>query len=133
MKYNRLELNNNKILGFVILGAIVFFLLILPIIDNNNKKETDKIKEGLINTPEIKQLDKNICSKQCCKHVQWPPPHATITKEIIDKDLKKKYIGTNFSCNSGSGSGCLCMTKDDFSYLANRGSNAGKNMCGYGN
>lgn len=131
MKYN-VKLNNNQILGLVILGAVVFFIFVLPIIDNNNKKETNKIKEDLINTPEIKQLDRNICSKQCCKHVQWPTPNDTITKEILDKDLKK-YIGTNFSCNAGSGSGCLCMTKDDFNYLANRGSNAGKNMCGYGN
>lgn len=126
------KLNNNQTLVLVILGVVVFFVFILPMIDNNNKKATEKVKEGLANTPEPRKLDKNICSKQCCKHVQWPVPHDAKTKEIPDKELEN-YIGTNLSCNFGSGSGCLCVTKDDFNYLANRGSNAGKDMCGSGN
>ena len=123
----KFKLNDNQILVLVILGVIVFFVFILPIIDNNNKKDTDKVKEALINTPEPRKLDKNICSKQCCKHVQWSVPHDAKTKDISDKELEN-YIGTNLSCNFGSGSGCLCMTKDNFNYLANRGSNAGKYM-----
>ena len=123
------KLNNNQVLVLVILGVIVFFIFILPMIDNKNKQATDKVKEGLNNTLEIKKLDKNVCSKQCCKHVQWPVPHDAKTKDMSDKELEK-YISTNLSCNFGSGSGCLCVTKDDFNYLANRGSNAGQNMCG---
>jgi hypothetical protein len=122
------KLNNNHTLVLIILGIIIFFVFILPIIDNKNKQSINKIKESLSNTSEQLKLDKNICSKQCCKHVQWPVPHDAITKEISDKDMEK-YIGTNLTCNLGSGSGCLCVTKDDFNYLSNRGSNAGKVMC----
>ena len=122
------KLNNNHTLVLIILGIIIFFVFILPIIDNKNKQSIDKIKESLSNTSEQLKLDKNMCSKQCCKHVQWPVPHDATTKEISDKDMEK-YIGTNLTCNLGSGSGCLCVTKDDFNYLSNRGSNAGKVMC----
>ena len=126
------KLNDNEILVLIILGIIIFFVFILPIIDNTNIKAIDQIKENLTNNintnTEIMQLDKNICSKQCCKHVQWAVPIDNITKEVPNKDLEN-YIGSNLSCNSGSGSGCLCMTKDNFNYLANRGSNAGKDIC----
>lgn len=128
---SNLKLNDNQILVLVILGIVVFFVFILPLIDNKNKQATDKIKENLINTPEPIKLDKNICSPQCCKHTQWPVPHDAKNKDISDKELEN-YIGTNLTCNLGSGGGCLCVTKDDFNYLASRGSNAGKNMCGSG-
>jgi hypothetical protein len=126
---SELKLNNNQVLVMVILGAVIFFIFVLPLLDDKKNKEAKKLKEGLDNIPEIKKLDKNRCSKQCCKHVQWPVPHDAKTKEIPDKELEN-YIGTNLSCNFGEGSGCLCVTKDDFNYLSNRGSNAGKNMCG---
>jgi hypothetical protein len=129
------KLSDNKILGLIILGIIIFFTFILPIIDNKNKQCIDEINEKLTNITNITntpKLDTNICSKQCCNHTQWPVPDDVKTKEISDKDMEK-YIGTNLSCNFGSGSGCLCVTKDDFKYLANRGSNAGKDMCGYNN
>jgi hypothetical protein len=120
------KLNSNLVLVLVILGVAVFFVFILPLIDNKNNQE------NLTNMPEIKKLDQNLCSRQCCKQAQWPVPDDAISKDIPEKDLKN-YIGTNLSCNFGSGSGCLCVTKDDFNYLASRGSNAGKDMCGTGN
>lgn len=122
------KLNNNHTLVLIILGMIIFFIFILPMIDNENKQTANKIKESLSNTSEPLKLDNNICSKQCCKYVQWPVPHDATTKEISDKNMEN-YIGTNLSCNFGSGSGCLCVTKDDFNYLSSRGSNAGKEMC----
>jgi hypothetical protein len=128
---SKFKLNDNQTLVLIILGAVVFFVFILPMLDNKSKQSADEVKESLTNTPEPTKLDKNICSRQCCKHVQWPVPHDAVTKEISDKDMKN-YIGNNLSCNFGSGSGCLCVTKDDFNYLANRGSNAGKDMCGSG-
>ena len=36
----KFKLNDNQILVLVILGVIVFFVFILPVIDNNNKKDT---------------------------------------------------------------------------------------------
>lgn len=113
-----MKLNNNQILGLVILGAVLFFIFVMPMIDSANTKE------GLANIDAVTQIDKNICSKQCCKHVQWPVPHDIISNDISQEQLSN-YIGTNFSCNYGEGSGCLCVTKEEFNYLAGRGGNAG--------
>ena len=88
---SQFKLNDNQILVLVILGVVVFFVFILPVIDNKNKQAISEIKETLDNIPEIRKIDKNICSKQCCKHVQWPVPHDATTKEIPDKELEQ-YI-----------------------------------------
>ena len=118
--------SNNNVLLLVILGAIIFFVFIMPMLDRANASEESKLKEYLNNTnaPTVK-LDQNMCSKQCCNHSQWPVPHDAKSGPI-SKDKLKNYIGTNLSCNYGEGSGCLCVTKDDFNYLANRGGNSGK-------
>jgi hypothetical protein len=123
------KLNDNEVLGLIILGIVIFFIFILPIIDNKNIQCTNKLKEKLSNIKNSKKLDTNICSKQCCNHTQWPIPSDAMTKEISDKEMEK-YVGSNLSCNFGSGSGCLCVTKDDMNYLSNRGLNAGKDSCG---
>jgi hypothetical protein len=113
-----MKLNNNQILGLVILGAILFFIFVMPVIDSTNTKEK------LTNIDTITKIDKNICSKQCCKHAQWPVPHDMKSNDIPEEQLSN-YVGTNFSCNFGEGSGCLCVTKDEFNYLSGRGGNAG--------
>lgn len=127
---NQIKLNNNLVLTMVLLGAVFFFIFIMPTIESKQKKDLNKLKEGFDNKPnnEIRKLDRNICSKQCCNHSQWPVPHDAKTGPI-PKDKLNNYIGTNLSCNFGDGSGCLCVTKDDFNYLANRGGNSGNNMC----
>ena len=109
---------NNWILILVVVIAVVFFVLVMPSIDST------KIKENLADiaakyNPMVK-IDKNLCSRDCCKHVQWPVAHD---KKSIDT---KDYIGSNMSCNFGSGSGCVCVTKNDFDYLSTRGNNTGK-------
>lgn len=118
----------NKTLIYIIFGAIVFFVFILPVIDSYNQKEINKLKEKLENNTDISKLDKNKCSKQCCKHTQWPTSIGKIEGNINDEELKN-YIGTNLSCNFGDGSGCLCVSKEEFNYLTNRGGNSKSSMC----
>ena len=125
------KLSDNEMLGLIIIGIIIFFTVILPIIDNKNKQSIDKINEQLTNqTNQVNRpkLETNMCSKQCCNHTQWPVPDDVKIKDMSDEEMGK-YVPTNLSCNFGSGSGCLCVTKDDFKYLSNRGSNAGKDTC----
>lgn len=108
----------NRIMLYVIIGTIVFFFLVMPILTRENFAE-------MAATTGIPKIDKNICSRDCCLHSQWPVAHAP-----INKDMAAKYIGSNMMCNNGgSGNeqgGCVCFTKDNFDYLANRGTNAGE-------
>ena len=121
--------SDNNILVLVILGAIIFFVFIMPMLDNKNSDETNKLKEHLNNIEPITKLDKNMCSRQCCKFSQWPVP-SDLNETTIPEDKLKDFIGSNMSCNFGNGSGCLCVSKDDFNYLSNRGGNSGTTMCG---
>jgi len=114
------QITNNQILVIVILGAILFFCFILPMI------ESDKKNEKLTNTDETlnhgPKMDQNLCSRACCKHTQWPLPEELKSKDLSEDELKK-YIGNNFSCNNGAGSGCMCMDQSQFNYLVSRGQN----------
>jgi hypothetical protein len=119
------NLNDNYILLIIIGAAILFFVFVMPMIESRNTKEN---LSNVNADSQIPKIDTNICSKQCCKHAQWPLPNELLSKDIPEEKLAN-YVGSNFSCNFGSGSGCLCLTKDNFDYLAKRGTNAGSNMC----
>ena len=131
-QFNPLK-NKNQVLVLAILLIIIFFIFILPKIDASNKKEQAQLQKTILeklgntdtNPPKI---DKLICSKQCCKHTQWPVPKDMLTHDMTDEQASK-FIGTNMTCNLGNGSGCVCATKDDFNYLATRGANGGTNVC----
>ena len=97
--------------------GIFFFFVVMPYLDR------EKFINLLSDDTNIRKIDKNICSKQCCKHTQWPTPFNT-TNPDIDPKIFKNYIGTNFSCNNGpTGGGCLCVNKTDYTYLSNHGVN----------
>ena len=119
---------DNDFILYAILGAIIFFLFVLPKLENKKPTAKKQVKERLENTNAIQKIDENICSKQCCKFVQWPVPHDVKVGDIPEEQLKN-YIPSNLSCNYGSnnGGGCLCITKDNFDYLSQRGGNAGSN------
>lgn len=75
----------------------------------------------------IVKYDTNLCSKKCCNFYEWQKPYNLKEKGMtpeIESYIKDKYIGTNMSCNFGSGSGCLCVDKKQFNYLMTRGGNA---------
>lgn len=112
--------SDNNIYIYVIIVVIVFFIFILPMIDKQNKKEMFQINELFT---DIVKIDTNKCSKQCCKFTQWPVPFNIIDPNVDKKDLDK-YIPTNINCNNGAGGGCVCITKDDYQYLSDKGNNA---------
>jgi hypothetical protein len=78
-------------------------------IENNLKGTTKKVHYD-----DIPKIDMNECKKSCCKHNQWLPPFMT-------EEPTNDYVGSNFSCNFGSGSGCVCITNNDLNFLTNRG------------
>jgi hypothetical protein len=125
---------DNKVLLYVIIGAYVFFTFIMPNVDKKHKDIPTRIKERLDNISMDRalqpsdKLDLNMCSKQCCKFTQWPVPGDAMGGPI-PKEKLDKFIGSNYSCNSGSGSGCLCVSKESLEPLINRGGNSGSSLC----
>ena len=121
-----LNSNRNKIIIILLVVAIGLFILTNAC---SYKQHFTDITEHLTNLfdaqPEvnpIKRLDQNKCSIKCCGQTQWPLPEELRSKDMTDEEAKG-YVPSNFFCNLGSGSGCLCVKKDDFNYLVSHGSN----------
>lgn len=127
---------NCKVLLYTGICAIIFFLVILPMLDDNDNKEKTKMKEHMkqvsnmlnpysdFNNPEkneINKFDEKMCSTSCCKHTQWLPTDMNMEK---DKNITDNYIGSNLSCNNGTGGGCVCLKKDDIQMLQNKAGNS---------
>jgi hypothetical protein len=136
MKYNISNLDNNIInsdtLLFILIILVILFIInyVYPTIIDKSIHESfesnikiNKILDSIsvkTNNNYIQGIDKNLCSKQCCKFVQWPVPFNT-KNPIISDDILNNFIPSNFSCNLGDSGGCLCITKDDYNYLSNHG------------
>lgn len=145
MLYNGLKANTND--SFLILSILVVFVIFYYIYQNvvgQSKKEgfqiDDKVNNLIQNASsrpdiiyidndssikeekdnKIIKIDQNVCSKQCCKFIQWPVPFNTRNPTISNSTLDK-FIPSNLACNGGSNGGCVCLTKDDFNYLSNHG------------
>lgn len=128
--------NNTDTLSFIIIIISILFIInyIYPIIIDKYTQETFESSNKILNSlpapiynkideidkNKIHEIDKNPCSKQCCKFTQWPVPFNT-KNPIVSDDTLNKFIPSNFSCNFGEGSGCVCITKDDYNYLSQHG------------
>ena len=102
----------------IILIIILFYCVGMPYLNACYNKSINKL-EGLesINNKEFEsnKIDLNKCSNDCCNFTQWPIPHI--------KKIHNSFLPTNYSCNFGNGSGCLCVTKKNMDYLTHRGYN----------
>jgi hypothetical protein len=71
------------------------------------------------------KVDTQMCSKSCCSP-QWGH-QAEGDDRVMANDLGSKYFATNYTCNGENpgdqGNGCVCVSKDTFGYLGNRGGN----------
>jgi hypothetical protein len=116
--------DNNKILLYGIIVAVVFFVFIMPLIEKCYNAEKHELVEKLENLMNPIKLDTNKCSRSCCVNSGWEYPKELQPKDMTAEELKN-YIPTNFSCNLGSntGGGCVCVSKDDYEVLGSRGSN----------
>jgi hypothetical protein len=110
---------DNKLLAIILFIIFIFFVFFLPFFDNMKEHEQQIFNENFDNMI-VNQIDKKFCSKQCCKHVQWPVTFNTKNPKLSDT-LLDDFIGTNFTCNGGDGGGCVCIKKEDYEYLSNHG------------
>ena len=125
--------NNEKIFLFFFLIGIILFILALiykSYYDQKYGEHFNSIQNNLnynfeniaTDIPVVK-IDQNVCSKQCCKFNVWPTPFDT-TNPNVDPTFMNQFIGTNLSCGNGpDNGGCVCMTKNNFNYIANHGQN----------
>jgi hypothetical protein len=115
---------NNRTVLFILMIALFLFIMTNICSAENFLEKLTNIEKPTSSAPK---LDLNRCSKQCCAQAQWTLPPELRINDMTPEEAAK-YIPNNFSCNLGSGSGCLCVTKDDFNYLAGRGTNI-NNTC----
>lgn len=115
------DLSDKNMFIILLCVGILFFFIIMPYLDNLNLKEQVDNFSNLLGDDNIRKIDQNVCSPQCCKHTQWPVSFNTVDPNL-DQEKFKDYIGSNFSCNNGpTGGGCLCVNKQDYEYLSNHG------------
>ena len=101
--------------------CVIFVMLILGVIYQLIlKKETFNNDSGS-NLNGCYKLDTNICSPDCCGS-QWPVSFD-IEKDPRVKD-SNKFISTNMSCLGKMGTGCVCASRSQYSFLSDRGTNA---------
>jgi hypothetical protein len=121
---------NNRLLLIVFGVCIIFFFIIMPLVNQNLIDEQNELYEQFddiiyqtIKTNEnnnINKFDTKICSKQCCKYETWPVPFNTLNPNV-DPKILDTFVGTNITCSNGETTGCVCATKSDVQYLSNHG------------
>ena len=114
---------NCKALFYTVIFVSIFFFFILPYLDSNQKVEHwttryAEVDEKVDNS--IDKIDQKMCSVDCCKHTQWLPKELN---EIKNRNIDKNYVGTNLTCNNGTGGGCVCMKKENITMLSNKSGN----------
>lgn len=126
---------NNKTILLVILLAAVFFMIVMPWINTNSCTDAAVVAEKFSNQKtQPGQLYQRKCSAQCCAanlNTMWPVPDVLMpTGDLTAFDLQD-IVPSNFTCNNGGPDGgpggCVCMTKDDLTYLQNKGGNIAPN------
>lgn len=63
------------------------------------------------------------CSKSCCGNGGWPIPHDIRRDPGTCKLGSKEYIPTNMTCSNEYTTGCACVDKDQWKFLASHGRN----------
>ena len=68
-------------------------------------------------------LHYNLCSPSCCS-AQYPTPHK-LAKDPLVCGREGDFVPSSITCqNSWQNSGCACLTKNQASFMTNRGGNA---------
>lgn len=90
--------------------------------NTGNYGETDALDDGANFNAG---LNFNMCSKSCCSTGSvWPVPHSLVPDDFVLMS-GKEFVGSPYTCsNSFQDAGCLCLSKDQSSFLRHRGSNA---------
>ena len=111
----------------LLIVAVIILFILFDNTNQNNKNTTNEEQNQIPNKETFEnnvlpvKIDTNKCSRDCCGLAQWPVPSELLSNNISSEELKN-YIPSNFSCNLGANSGCVCLTQNDYNYLSNHGS-----------
>ena len=122
--------SSTGVLLFMIFLAYLFFYSSFESFENiTQNKMIDASVSGQIyaqpfvdtSNKDINKIDTKRCSINCCKYTQWPVPFNITGIDADNANIDySNIVSSNFSCTgSGTGSGCLCVNKDDINYLSN--------------
>ena len=90
----------NKIFVWRIFFLLLIFVFIYQLFYNS-------LNEPFNNFAIKSNETNNICSKLCC-FSGWPNTINVIDKNITSTDINTKYNTTNYTCNDGYKTGCIC-------------------------
>ena len=77
--------------------------------DYNNEEFNNNYFDLKYDTPIDHDMEKIVCSKNCCS-TQWPTSESTQIKD--PKIDMNEYLPTNLNCNDGiHNTGCICKKK----------------------
>ena len=92
MLLNSKDIDTETLLYSLII-AVIFIIIIMPVLQNCKSKDKKQLKENLENifSGEPKFLFSNKCARSCCINSGWPYPPELLEKDISAEELKK-YI-----------------------------------------
>ena len=95
---------DDLIVVYAIILGVFFFFCILPMIEKKHLREVEKMTntKNALKMIMHDKIDTNICSKQCCKHTQWPLPKEIQHKgDLTPEQMKNLGIGISTSVGIG--------------------------------
>ena len=126
MQYKIVREDTLSVLWLIIV-VIIFFVLILPKIEQCHKKDNKELMEKFASLNDTLKVDLQKCSPLCCRNMWKPPFNLKENKEL------KNYAPSNITCygtgDKNSTTGCLCAPKEQINMLTSRGNNISLNKC----
>jgi len=121
MQYKLVKSEESQSIICIVVVVAVFFLVILPQLEKMRNSEEEELREKFNNKlNDFNKIDTNICSANCCGN-QYPVSFDVKSDKRI---IEGKYVPSNYTCTGHHGTGCVCLTKAQKDYLADRAENA---------
>lgn len=105
---------NNNLIAIILLVIVLSITIYYKFFNYNeffqeNGFTTESIGYGLNN------IGSNVCSKLCC-FSGWPNSVIINDNDVSQSDIGTKYNTSNYNCNNGFTTGCICnKIKDNIS------------------
>jgi hypothetical protein len=100
------------------LGLAILFIVV--VLYPKAKRIFARRRENFSGLGRCGKIDTNICSKACCFQ-QYPVPFNVVVDPRVPDP--SQYERSNYMCNHGEGSGCVCISKKQKKWIGSRAGN----------